>query len=77
MAKLLTKMFLKSEVLKDGRLRCIVPPCRAGKHCCFFCFISFFFLKVSLKLGEPDLFIVFLKYDVLNDLIPDSLFTFV
>ena len=30
MAKLLTKMFLKSELLKDGRLRCIVPPCRAG-----------------------------------------------
>ena len=29
MAKLLTKMFLKSEVLPDGRLRCIVPPCRA------------------------------------------------
>lgn len=30
MAKLLTKMFLKSEVLNDGRLRCIVPPSRAG-----------------------------------------------
>jgi len=30
MAQLLTKMFLKSEVLKDGRLRCIIPPCRAG-----------------------------------------------
>jgi len=29
MAKLLTKMFLKSEVIPDGRLRCIVPPCRA------------------------------------------------
>lgn len=29
MAKLLTKMFLKSEVLPDGRLRCIVPPTRA------------------------------------------------
>lgn len=35
MAKLLTKMFLKSEVLKDGRLRCIVPPCRADViHAC-------------------------------------------
>jgi len=29
MAKMLTKMFLKSEVLPDGRLRCIVPPSRA------------------------------------------------
>jgi len=35
MAKLLTKMFLKSEVLPDGRLRCIVPPCRADViHAC-------------------------------------------
>jgi len=35
MAKLLTKMFLKSELLKDGRLRCIVPPCRADViHAC-------------------------------------------
>ena len=30
MASLLTKMFLKSEVLPDGRLRCIVPPSRPG-----------------------------------------------
>jgi len=29
MAKMLTKMFLKSEVLPDGRLRCIIPPTRA------------------------------------------------
>lgn len=35
MAKLLTRMFLKSEVLPDGRLRCIVPPCRADViHAC-------------------------------------------
>ncbi|XP_057301634.1 phenylalanine--tRNA ligase beta subunit-like isoform X2 [Hydractinia symbiolongicarpus] len=35
MAKLLTKMFLKSEVLPDGRLRCIVPPSRADViHAC-------------------------------------------
>lgn len=35
MAKMLTKMFLKSEVLRDGRLRCIVPPCRADViHAC-------------------------------------------
>lgn len=35
MAKMLTKMFLKSEVLRDGRLRCIVPPTRADVlHAC-------------------------------------------
>jgi len=35
MAKMLTKMFLKSEVLADGRLRCIVPPTRADVlHAC-------------------------------------------
>merc|ERR1712142_152620 len=35
MAKMLTKMFLKSEVLPDGRLRCIVPPTRADViHAC-------------------------------------------
>jgi len=28
MAKLLTKMCLKSETLKDGRLRCVIPPTR-------------------------------------------------
>jgi len=35
MAKMLTKMFLKSEVLPDGRLRCIIPPTRADViHAC-------------------------------------------
>jgi len=35
MAKLLTRMFLKSEVIPDGRLRCIVPPTRADViHAC-------------------------------------------
>jgi len=35
MAKLLTKMFLKSEVLPDGRLRCIIPPSRPDVlHAC-------------------------------------------
>ena len=34
-AKMLTKMFLKSEVLGDGRIRCIVPPTRADViHAC-------------------------------------------
>ena len=43
MAKLLTKMFLKSELLKDGRLRCIVPPCRAGN------FFLYSLLLISLR----------------------------
>ena len=43
MAKLLTKMFLKSELLKDGRLRCIVPPCRAGN------FFLYSYLLLSLR----------------------------
>jgi len=35
MAKLLTKMFLKSEKIKDGRLRCIIPPSRPDVlHAC-------------------------------------------
>jgi len=35
MAKLLTKMCLKSEVLKDGRVRCVIPPTRPDViHAC-------------------------------------------
>ena len=30
MAVLLNRMFIKSEMLADGRLRCIIPPSRAG-----------------------------------------------